>query len=144
MDRLGQIEILTPDCNIATVQDGRGGIFNWNPDDDIKEWVMLNFFPNKVRGNHYHPEFDEYFLVVSGLVVLVTKDADSGKELNRLMGPGSCWKSPKFVPHAIHAIKESICMAFLTKRWDECKDPIIFEDLIPFDKEYLKYKNSEK
>ena len=33
---------------------------------DIKEFNMLNFYPNKVRGNHKHPEFTEYFLVVKG------------------------------------------------------------------------------
>lgn len=144
MDKLGQIEILHPNCNISTVKDGRGGIFNWNPDKDIKELVMLNFYPNTVRGNHYHPEFDEYFMVISGLVVLVTRDKDTGKELNRLMGPGSCWKSPAYVPHAVHAIKDSVCMAFLTKKWDDCENPIIFEDLIPFDGQYQSYIKNEK
>jgi len=128
--KLGQIEILKPSCNMSTVIDGRGGIFNWNPDKDIKEIVLLNLNKNMVRGNHYHPEFDEYFLVISGSVVLVTRDKETGKDLNMLMGPGSSWKSPAYVPHAIHAIKESTCMAFLTKPWDECKNPIIFEDLI--------------
>jgi len=76
--KLGQIEILTSSCNISTVQDGRGAIFTWVPDKPILEFNMLYFMPNKIRGNHYHPEFTEYFLVIQGTVVMVTKDIDTG------------------------------------------------------------------
>jgi dTDP-4-dehydrorhamnose 3,5-epimerase-like enzyme len=69
MNKLGNIDILKSSCNFETVQDGRGGIFTWVPDHDIKEYNMIYFRPNKIRGNHYHPEFTEYFLVVNGTVV---------------------------------------------------------------------------
>ncbi len=68
-----KIEILRPTCNLETVRDGRGGIFTWVPQDKIAEFNMLYFQPGKTRGNHYHPEFNEYFLVVGGSVVMVTK-----------------------------------------------------------------------
>lgn len=58
---LGNIEILASSCNISTVQDGRGGIFTWIPQVPIVEFNLLYFHPNKIRGNHFHPEFMEYF-----------------------------------------------------------------------------------
>ena len=135
----GDIEILESMCNLSTIKDGRGGIFSWVPKESIKEWSMLYFNSNKVRGNHHHPEFTEYFLVADGAIVLVTRDSHTGKEISMLMGKGMCFRTPPGVPHAVHAIKPSICISFLTKPWDDCENPIIFEDLIPFDKEYDEY-----
>ena len=66
MNKFGNIEILIPSCNLSTIDDGRGGIFTWIPDEPLMEFNMLYFKPGKVRGNHYHPEFTEYFLVTDG------------------------------------------------------------------------------
>jgi dTDP-4-dehydrorhamnose 3,5-epimerase-like enzyme len=127
---LGKIEVLDASCNIKTVQDGRGAIFTWLPDQPIVEFNMLYFHPNKIRGNHYHPEFTEYFLVVDGTVVMVTKDPITGKEINMHASRGVCFRIPPNTPHAIHAIVQSICIACLTKPWDVCKQPIVYESLI--------------
>jgi len=137
--KLGQIEILTSSCNISTVQDGRGAIFTWVPDKPILEFNMLYFMPNKIRGNHYHPEFTEYFLVIQGTVVMVTKDIDTGKELNMHASTGTCFKTPPGVVHAVHAVTHSICISMLTKPWDECDPPILHDHLIEFDKDYLEF-----
>lgn len=133
---IGAIELIAPDCNLSTIKDGRGGIFSWVPDEPIMEWSLLYFNANKVRGNHYHPEFTEYFLIADGAVVLVTKDPVTGGDVNILLGKGSCFKTPPHTAHAVHAIQPSICVSFLTKPWSQCSDPIVFEDIIPFDKEY--------
>lgn len=141
---LGNIELLSAACNISTVQDGRGAIFTWIPDQPIVEFNMLYFLPNKIRGNHFHPEFTEYFLVVDGTVVMVTKDTITGKEINMHASRGVCFRTPPNTPHAVHAITQSICISMLTKEWDKCKPPIIHEDIIPFDKDYkifLEEKN---
>jgi len=140
MNKLGNIDILDASCNISTVQDGRGAIFTWLPSEPIVEFNMLYFHPNKIRGNHYHPEFTEYFLIVEGSVVMVTKDPVTKKEINMHASRGTCFRTPPNTPHAIHAITPSICVACLTKQWDRCKNPIIREDLIPFDKEYNENK----
>ena len=137
--KLGRIEILSSSCNISTVQDGRGAILTWLPDLPIVEFNMLYFLPNKIRGNHYHPEFVEYFLVISGSVIMVTKDPDTGKEINVQAGAGICFRTPPNTPHAVHAITDSICVSMLTKQWDKCSPPIIYEDVIGFNKEYLDY-----
>ena len=140
--KLGNIDVLEASCNISTVQDGRGAIFTWLPEEPIVEFNMLYFHPNKIRGNHYHPEFVEYFLVVDGSVVMVTKDPITGKEINMHASRGICFRTPPNTPHAVHAIVQSVCMSFLTKPWDLCEKPIIYEDLIPFDSNYVAHMKS--
>ncbi len=143
--KLGNIEILSSSCNVSTIQDGRGAIFTWLPDQPIVEFNMLYFLPNKIRGNHFHPEFVEYFLIVDGSVVMVTKDQETGKEVNMHASRGVCFRTPPNTPHAVHAITDSICISMLTKQWDECRPPIVYEDLIDFDpnyKDFMKSKDS--
>ena len=43
---------------------------------------------------------------------------------------------------AVHAITQAICISLLTKRWDDCENPIIYEDLIPFNEDYVKHMKS--
>ena len=130
MLKLGNIEVISASCNIATVQDGRGAIFTWVPKEPILEFNMLYFLPNKIRGNHYHPEFFEYFLVVEGTVVMVTKDPDTGEEINMHASRGTCFRTPPNTPHAVHAVTQAICIAMLTKPWDSCESPIIQEQVL--------------
>lgn len=136
---LGAIEVLESSCNISTVQDGRGGIFTWIPQVPIVEFNLLYFQPNKIRGNHFHPEFMEYFLVVDGSILMVTKDPSTGKDLSMLASKGVCFRTPPNTPHAVHAITSATCVSMLSKEWDKCNPPIIHEDLIPFDKDYADY-----
>ena len=79
MAKFGGIDILSPTCSLSTIYDGRGGIFTWIPDEPLLEFNMLYFNPGKVRGNHFHPEFVEYFLVVAGSGIMITRDSE-GKE----------------------------------------------------------------
>lgn len=126
---MNKIEILTPSCNLSTVSDGRGGIFTWVPQDNIVEFNMLYFQPGKTRGNHYHPEFNEYFLVVEGSGIMVSKDEEEDKRIIH-MSRGTCVRTPKGIPHAFYAITSVVAVAMLTKKWDDCKPPIIHVDLI--------------
>jgi len=137
--KLGNIDIIMASCNIKTVQDGRGAIFTWLPDTPILEFNLLYFQPNKIRGNHHHPEFVEYFLIVQGSVVMVTRDPATGKELNMHASQGICFRTPPNTPHAVHAITESVCISMLTKPWDQCDRPIVYHDLVDFDPEYLAH-----
>lgn len=141
--KLGNIEVISSSCNISTVQDGRGAILTWLPDLPIVEFNMLYFLPNKIRGNHYHPEFVEYFLIVSGSVIMVTKDPETGCEINMQAGAGICFRTPPYTPHAVHAITDSICISMLTKPWDACIPPIVYEDLIGFNKEYTEFMKAK-
>jgi|GEM_PF-1105823 len=128
--KFGDIEVLPSMCNPSTVLDRRGGIFSWVPPDAIREFSLLYFRPNKVRGNHYHPEFVEYFLVVDGCGAMMTKDPKDGSDLILQMSEGTCVRIPKNIPHAFQAITAAKCISLLTKPWDECQPPMIFEPLV--------------
>ena len=126
---IGQIEILEPSCNPSTVKDGRGGIFTWIPDHDIKEFNLVIIKPNKVRGNHFHPEFVEYFLIIEGQLLLTTEDKNTKGICNLLVGSGMCFRTPIGVSHSFHAMTTSKCISMLTKPWDQCENPIITSDI---------------
>ena len=119
-----RVEILQPSCNIATVQDGRGGIFTWLPREPVLEFNMIYFQPGKTRGNHFHPEFNEYFLVVEGSGVMVWKVNVSDPDNIIHMSKGTCVRTPIGVAHAFYAITPVTAIAMLTKEWDKCDPPI--------------------
>ena len=125
-----RIEILAPSCNLETVRDGRGGIFTWIPQDKIAEFNLLYFQPGKTRGNHYHPQFNEYFLVVDGSGVMVTRDSEEAREEVIHMNKGMCVRSPMGVPHAFYAITPVTAIAMLSKPWDDCHPPIVRMDVV--------------
>jgi dTDP-4-dehydrorhamnose 3,5-epimerase-like enzyme len=139
INKFGEIEILTPNCNPSTITDGRGAIFSWVPVDAIREFTMLFFLPGKVRGNHFHPEFTEYFLVVDGEVALFAIDPETRKQIVMLCGKGVCFRTPAGVSHAVQAITSATCISFITLPWDQANQPIVYVDLIPFGVEEIKH-----
>lgn len=120
-----KIKLLNPLCNLDTVRDGRGGIFTWLPEDDIVEFNILYFQPGKTRGHHYHPEFNEYFLVVEGSGVMVTRDSEDAPEELIHMSRGTCVRTPIGISHTFYAVTAVTAVAMLSKRWDDCEVPII-------------------
>jgi len=120
--------LLRPACNIETVLDGRGGIFTWVPKEPIMEFNMLYFTPGASRGDHYHPEFTEYFLVVEGSGVMVFKEPNGKKEAFH-MSKGDCSYAKPGISHAFHAINNVVSVAMLSKPWDYCKSPIIRKEV---------------
>ena len=124
-----KIEEIIPSCNLDTVRDGRGGIFTFIPNDPIVEFNYNMIKAGKVRGNHYHPEFDEYYLVVSGQGVLVSRESENEKEEFIYLSPGQCTKTPKNVSHVFLAITDCTLVVLLTKKWDDCERPIVHENL---------------
>lgn len=122
--------LLRPSCDTKTLLDGRGGIFTWVPPDAIREFNLLYFNTGIIRGNHYHPEFVEYFLVVEGSGAMVYK-AEKGTPENVVhMSRGTCVRTPPGVAHAFQAITNVTAIALLTKPWDDCKTPIVRIDVI--------------
>ncbi len=124
-----KIEKLTPSCNLDTVKDGRGGIFTYLPKDPIVEFNFNIVKAGKVRGNHYHPEFDEYYLLTSGEGVLVSKDSEDSDEEFIYLSRGNCTRTPKNTSHVFLAITDCTLIVLLTKRWNDCKEPIVHENL---------------
>lgn len=124
-----KFQVLKPTCNLQTIFDGRGGIFTWVPQEAIREFNMLYCNPGAVRGNHSHPEFTEYFLVVEGSGVMVFKETPTSKEEVVHMSRGMCTRAEPGVAHAFHAITPVIAVAMLSKPWELCDKPIIHEDV---------------
>ena len=120
-----KIELLHPSCNLETVRDGRGGIFTWLPQDPIMEFNILYFLPGKTRGHHYHPEFNEYFLVAEGSGVMVSRDTPDAPEEIIHMSRGTCVRTPKGVSHTFYAVTPVTAIAMLSKRWDDCNPPVV-------------------
>ena len=123
------IKKIIPDCNLNTIKDGRGAIFSFIPDKPIFEWTHQFINKGKIRGNHCHPEFDEYILLVSGNGIEVEKNIKTGKEKKHFFSRGECLFIPKKTYHVFMAITDCESVSFLTKKWDECKKPIIHENL---------------
>lgn len=125
----GKYGLFRPTCNIETIVDGRGGIFTWVPKEIIKEFNLLYFTPGASRGDHYHPNFTEYFLVVEGSGTMVFKDPENDHREIIHMSRGDCtYVTPK-IPHAFHAITPVVTVAMLTNPWDDCNPPIIHADV---------------
>lgn len=115
---------LTPECNLETVRDGRGGIFTYYPDDaPIVEWNLLFTKSGQARGFHLHSEFDEYVLITSGHGTYVER-RDDGSEGFMKVAAGDCLHFPAGTAHTVYAITDMRMVAMLTKRWDECDQPI--------------------
>lgn len=118
-----------PKCNLNTVKDGRGAIFSFVPDQPVIEWTFQFINKGKIRGNHCHPEFDEYILLVNGEGMEIEKDMETGEEQFIYMSKGTCIYIPRGTYHVFQAITDCQSVSFLSKRWDECKDPIVYENL---------------
>ena len=124
-----KIERLVPECNLNTIKDGRGGIFTFYPKTPIVEYNFNIIKEGKVRGNHFHPEFDEYYLIVDGEGVLLTKDESNSKEEFLYLTRGQSVLTPKNVSHVFLAIKDTTLVTMLTKKWNDCDVPIVHENL---------------
>ena len=124
-----KIERLFPTANLDTVRDGRGGIFTFIPKDPIVEFNFNYIKAGKIRGNHYHPEFDEYFLITKGEGILVTHEFEQSSEDFIFLSKGQCTYTPKGTRHVFIAITDCIAVAMLTKKWDDCENPIVHVDM---------------
>ena len=117
------MERITPECNLMTVRDGRGGIFTYYPTQPIVEWNLIFTRAGENRGFHYHKEFDEFILITSGHGTYVGKEAE-GEEAFFKVAAGDCLHFPPGTPHTLYAISDMRLVALLTKRWDECDAPL--------------------
>jgi dTDP-4-dehydrorhamnose 3,5-epimerase-like enzyme len=118
-----------PSCNLTTINDGRGAIFSFVPDQPVMEWTYQVIKAGKIRGNHCHPEFDEYILLVDGQGVEIEKDTETGGESFIYMAKGHCIYIPRGTYHVFRAITDCESVSFLTKKWEDCKQPILHANL---------------
>lgn len=120
-----QIKKLSPEINPATFKDGRGIIQTFYPEfmaKPIYEWSYIVTLKGAVRGHHYHKEFDEYIMFVEGEGVYT--ELTDGEELVTTVSSGDCIYLPQGVPHTFYPTADCKMIAMLTKRWNDCEEPI--------------------
>ena len=122
-----KIKYVNHSINLNTAKDGRGAIFSFIPNAPIKEWTHQFINKGKIRGNHCHPEFDEYILLVSGQGAIIEKGEKEDHFLR--MSKGMCVYIPKNTSHVFLATTDCESVSFLTKPWNDCENPIIHENL---------------
>tara|TARA_B100000900_G_scaffold415958_1_gene448122 strand:- start:4283 stop:4723 length:441 start_codon:yes stop_codon:yes gene_type:complete len=124
------VELLKPECNLDTVRDGRGGIFTFYPEDPIVEINFNIVKAGNIRGNHYHPEFDEYYVLTHGEGVLIFNDkSNNNKEEFLYLSRGACTRTKIGTSHVFRAITDCTLVVLLTKKWNDCDVPIVHENL---------------
>ena len=118
-----RITKLDPEINLITVKDGRGITSTYYPQtDDIKEWSYIVTLKGSVRGHHYHTEFDEYIMFVEGEGAYT--EITNGEELVTPVSAGDCIYLPQGVPHTFYPTADCKMIAMITKRWNDCDEPI--------------------
>ena len=118
-----RITKLDPEINPITVKDGRGITSTYYPQtDDIKEWSYIVTLKGSVRGHHYHTEFDEYIMFVEGEGAYT--EITNGEELVTPVSAGDCIYLPQGVPHTFYPTADCKMIAMITKRWNDCEEPI--------------------
>lgn len=122
MDNL--VKKLQPEINPSTFKDKRGIIKTFYPcNDNIVEWNYIVTNKNVTRGYHYHKEFDEYIMFVEGEGVYTTLNEENIEEIVPI-GAGECLFIPKFTPHTFYPTTDCKMIALITKKWNDCKEPI--------------------
>jgi len=118
-----RIKKLDPEINPITFKDGRGIIQTYYPEQyNIVEWNYIVTLKGAVRGHHYHKEFDEYIMFVEGEGVYT--ELTDGEELVTPVSAGDCIYLPLGVPHTFYPTADCKMIAMITKRWNDCDEPI--------------------
>lgn len=110
-------------CNPDTVSDGRGGIFTWVPEEPIEKYRMIHCNPvTKVREEHTSKS-KEYLLITGGSGAIVFKEPSRDREVVPL-SKGDCIYASPGIAHTVVPITPLSAVAMLTKKWDDCEEPI--------------------
>jgi mannose-6-phosphate isomerase-like protein (cupin superfamily) len=118
----GRIQVLTPDINDKGI-DHRGAIFSYIPRDPIVEFVYIDTKAGVTRGDHHHEEFDEYIMITSGEGVYI-ETLNDGSKRKIIVGAGIAIYIPTYTTHTFYPITDCKAVSFLTKKWDDCKNPL--------------------
>ena len=104
-------------------EDDRGTIFSFPIDDNLTEYNLMVTKKGDERGYHYHPEFNEYMVVVSGSCEYT--EFSSGEDITVRLDVGDSIRIPIGTSHKFKALEDYSFVSMLTKHWDKCNDPIV-------------------
>lgn len=119
MSDMNRCIILTPDI----FEDHRGTVFSYyNFTENFVEYNLMITKKGDVRGYHFHPEFDEYMMVVDGTCLF----REYTNEISEVtLNTGDSILIPKNTPHTFIALTDYKFVSMLTKKWIDCNPPII-------------------
>lgn len=111
---------------LSEYKDHRGRLVE-NTSEDImlssRHFFISNSIPGAIRGNHFHKNKQEYFIVVKGKCLIVIEDIDS-KKREKLEVADSDKIAVLMEPGKAHAIKnvgkeELILLALINEKLDK-------------------------
>lgn len=105
-------------------KDSRGTIFSFPVDDNLTEYNLMVTKKGDERGYHYHPEFNEYMMVVSGRCEY-TEFVSDNEDITITLEVGDSIRIPIGTSHKFRALEDYSFVSMLTKHWDKCNDPIV-------------------
>lgn len=105
-------------------KDSRGTIFSFPIDDNLTEYNLMVTKKGDERGYHYHPEFNEYMMVVSGRCEY-TEFVSDNEDITITLEVGDSIRIPIGTSHKFRALEDYSFVSMLTKHWDKCNDPIV-------------------
>ena len=104
-------------------EDNRGTIFSFPIDDNLTEYNLMVTKKGDERGYHYHPEFNEYMIVVSGSCEYT--EFSSGEDITVRLEVVNSIRIPIGTSHKFRALEDYSFVSMLTKHWDKCNEPIV-------------------
>ena len=107
-------------------EDDRGTIFSFPIDDNLTEYNLMVTKKGDERGYHYHPEFNEYMMVVSGSCEYT--EFSSGEDITVRLDVGDSIRIPINTAHTFIALTDFKFVSLLTKRWNDSNPPIVKVD----------------
>lgn len=102
-------------------KDSRGTIFSFPIDDNLTEYNLMVTKKGDERGYHYHPEFNEYMMVVSGRCEY-TEFVSDNEDITITLEVGDSIRIPIGTSHKFRALEDYSFVSMLTKHWDKCND----------------------
>ena len=119
---MGMIQVLSPDINDKAI-DSRGAIYSYLPNDSLVEFCYIDTKQGAQRGHHYHTEFDEYIMLVQGEGIYLERLPD-GSDRKIVLGAGQTVYIPRMTPHTFVPLTDCKSVSMLTKKWNDCVQPI--------------------
>jgi len=104
-------------------EDHRGRIISFYPEDVLAEYNLIITNQGEERGYHYHPEFEEYILIVDGTCRFTEYNGDNENTVN--IETGDSVLIPRGVPHSFFAVTDLKFVSLLNKLWHESEKPIV-------------------
>ena len=103
--------------------DHRGRILSFIPKDSIKEFVMIETKQGVDSGHHLHTDFDEYIVLIKGTGKYIEKINNVERTIEVVAG--ECIHIPTGVYHTFIPETDCLAMSCLTKKWNDCENPIL-------------------